>query len=37
VGAIGREGKLIDDAAHMRLAANVLFKAGLVETERLAA
>jgi citrate lyase subunit beta / citryl-CoA lyase len=32
VGAIGREGKLVD-AAHMRLAANVLYKAGLVESE----
>jgi citrate lyase subunit beta/citryl-CoA lyase len=28
VGAIGREGKLVD-AAHMRLAANVLYKASL--------
>jgi citrate lyase subunit beta/citryl-CoA lyase len=32
VGAIGREGKLVD-AAHMRLAANVLHKATLVESE----
>jgi citrate lyase subunit beta/citryl-CoA lyase len=32
VGAIGREGKLVD-AAHMRLAANVLYKASLVESE----
>jgi citrate lyase subunit beta/citryl-CoA lyase len=32
VGAIGRDGKLVD-AAHMRLAANVLYKAGLVESE----
>jgi citrate lyase subunit beta/citryl-CoA lyase len=32
VGAIGREGKLVD-AAHMRLAANTLHKAGLVESE----
>lgn len=32
VGAIGREGKLVD-AAHMRLAANVLYKASLAETE----
>ncbi|MGO8860184.1 MAG: HpcH/HpaI aldolase/citrate lyase family protein [Acidimicrobiales bacterium] len=30
VGAIGREGKLVD-AAHMRLAANVLYKASLAE------
>jgi citrate lyase subunit beta/citryl-CoA lyase len=28
VGAIGRDGKLVD-AAHMRLAANTLHKAGL--------
>jgi citrate lyase subunit beta/citryl-CoA lyase len=28
VGAIGRDGKLVD-AAHMRLAANVLYKASL--------
>jgi citrate lyase subunit beta/citryl-CoA lyase len=28
VGAIGRDGKLVD-AAHMRLAANTLYKAGL--------
>jgi citrate lyase subunit beta/citryl-CoA lyase len=28
VGAIGRDGKLVD-AAHMRLAANVLHKASL--------
>ena len=33
VGAIGRDGKLVD-AAHMRLAANVLYKAVLVESER---
>ena len=33
VGAIGRDGKLVD-AAHMRLAANVLHKAELVESER---
>ena len=33
VGAIGRDGKLVD-AAHMRLAANVLYKAALVESER---
>jgi len=32
VGAIGREGKLVD-AAHMRLAANVLHKAALVASE----
>jgi citrate lyase subunit beta/citryl-CoA lyase len=32
VGAIGRDGKLVD-AAHMRLAANVLYKAALVESE----
>jgi citrate lyase subunit beta / citryl-CoA lyase len=32
VGAIGREGKLVD-AAHMRLAANVLYKATLVASE----
>jgi citrate lyase subunit beta/citryl-CoA lyase len=32
VGAIGREGKLVD-AAHMRLAGNVLYKAALVESE----
>ena len=32
VGAIGREGTLVD-AAHMRLAANVLYKATLVESE----
>ena len=30
VGAIGRDGKLVD-AAHMRLAANVLHKASLAE------
>ncbi len=30
VGAIGRDGKLVD-AAHMRLAANVLYKASLAE------
>ncbi len=28
VGAIGRDGKLVD-AAHMRLAANTLYKASL--------
>jgi citrate lyase subunit beta/citryl-CoA lyase len=32
VGAIGREGKLVD-AAHMRLAANVLHRAELAATE----
>jgi citrate lyase subunit beta/citryl-CoA lyase len=32
VGAIGRDGKLVD-AAHMRLAANVLYKASLVGEE----
>jgi citrate lyase subunit beta / citryl-CoA lyase len=32
VGAIGRDGKLVD-AAHMRLAANVLHKAGLARAE----
>ncbi len=32
VGAIGREGKLVD-AAHMRLAANVLYKASLVDSD----
>jgi citrate lyase subunit beta / citryl-CoA lyase len=32
VGAIGREGKLVD-AAHMRLAANVLHRAALAEAE----
>ena len=32
VGAIGREGRLVD-AAHMRLAANVLHKAALVASE----
>ena len=32
VGAIGRDGRLVD-AAHMRLAANVLYKAALVESE----
>ena len=31
VGAIGRDGKLVD-AAHMRLAANTLHKASLAET-----
>jgi citrate lyase subunit beta/citryl-CoA lyase len=31
VGAIGRDGKLVD-AAHMRLAANTLYKASLAET-----
>jgi citrate lyase subunit beta/citryl-CoA lyase len=30
VGAIGRDGKLVD-AAHMRLAANTLQKAGLAD------
>jgi citrate lyase subunit beta/citryl-CoA lyase len=30
VGAIGRDGKLVD-AAHMRLAENVLYKASLVD------
>jgi citrate lyase subunit beta/citryl-CoA lyase len=33
VGAIGREGKLVD-AAHMRLAANVLHRAALADTEK---
>ena len=33
VGAIGRDGRLVD-AAHMRLAANVLHKAALVAAER---
>jgi citrate lyase subunit beta/citryl-CoA lyase len=33
VGAIGRDGRLVD-AAHMRLAANVLHKAALVASER---
>ncbi len=33
VGAIGRDGKLVD-AAHMRLAANVLHKAGIRPGER---
>ncbi len=32
VGAIGRDGRLVD-AAHMRLAANVLHKAALVASE----
>ena len=32
VGAIGRDGKLVD-AAHMRLAANTLYKASLAEGE----
>jgi citrate lyase subunit beta/citryl-CoA lyase len=32
VGAIGRAGRLVD-AAHMRLAANVLHKAALVTAE----
>lgn len=32
VGAIGRDGKLVD-AAHMRLAANVLYKDSLVREE----
>jgi citrate lyase subunit beta/citryl-CoA lyase len=33
VGAIGREGRLVD-AAHMRLAANVLHRAALAESEQ---
>lgn len=33
VGAIGRDGKLVD-AAHMRLAQNTLRKAGLIADER---
>jgi citrate lyase subunit beta / citryl-CoA lyase len=33
IGAIGREGKLVD-AAHMRLAENTLYKASLVAQER---
>jgi citrate lyase subunit beta/citryl-CoA lyase len=33
VGAIGRDGKLVD-AAHMRLAENVLYKASLAENVR---
>src|SRR5665213_2032184 len=33
IGAIGRDGRLVD-AAHMRLAANVLHKAALVASER---
>lgn len=33
VGAIGREGRLVD-AAHMRLAANTLHKAALAQGER---
>jgi citrate lyase subunit beta / citryl-CoA lyase len=33
VGAIGRDGRLVD-AAHMRLAANTLHKAALARTER---
>jgi citrate lyase subunit beta / citryl-CoA lyase len=33
VGAIGRDGKLVD-AAHMRLAANVLYKASLAKGEQ---
>ena len=33
VGAIGREGKLVD-AAHMRLAANVLHRASLAASEQ---
>jgi len=33
VGAIGRDGRLVD-AAHMRLAANVLHKAALVASEQ---
>ena len=30
IGAIGRDGKLVD-AAHMRLAENVLYKASLTD------
>ncbi len=33
MGAIGRDGKLVD-AAHMRLAANVLHRAALAASER---
>jgi citrate lyase subunit beta/citryl-CoA lyase len=33
VGAIGRDGRLVD-AAHMRLAANVLHKAALAAGEQ---
>lgn len=33
VGAIGHDGRLVD-AAHMRLAANVLHKAALARQER---
>jgi citrate lyase subunit beta/citryl-CoA lyase len=33
VGAIGRDGKLVD-AAHMRLAENVLYKASLGDGSR---
>src|SRR5437879_5989819 len=33
VGAIGRDGKLVD-AAHMRLAENVLYKASLARSEQ---
>jgi citrate lyase subunit beta/citryl-CoA lyase len=32
VGAIGRDGRLVD-AAHMRLAANTLHKAALADAE----
>ena len=32
IGAIGRDGKLVD-AAHMRLAANMLHKAALAARE----
>jgi citrate lyase subunit beta / citryl-CoA lyase len=33
VGAIGRDGRLVD-AAHMRLAENILYKAALANDER---
>jgi hypothetical protein len=33
VGAIGRDGRLVD-AAHMRLAENTLYKAALAGDER---
>jgi citrate lyase subunit beta/citryl-CoA lyase len=33
VGAIGRDGRLVD-AAHMRLAANILHRASLAADER---
>jgi hypothetical protein len=33
VGAIGRDGRLVD-AAHMRLAENTLYKAELARGER---